>query len=211
MSPWTWGGLPWGLLPPPLCPVSALCLSWQPGATAVTTAVSRPLLLPRIPGGPQQAAGEGGGVGPLRCREPRGLLAACGQQMGLGLSLRMGNPGTSQVLSGVPAALPCQSPGQDLGVTASVPSFPRAAAGDPAAFGGCPPPLLSCSSPVPPLWKSGCSAAQVSLHLQGSRLELELEPVVPNFECCVSQSVWCLRLPMLFAPASSTHPVYPTF
>ena len=63
------------------------------------------------------------------CREPRDLLAACGRQMGLGLSLWLGNPGISQALSGVPAALPCQPLGQDHGVMVTVPSFPRAAAG----------------------------------------------------------------------------------
>lgn len=42
---------------PGLCS-SALCLSGQPGAIAVTVAVSRPLLLPKTAGGPQQAVGD---------------------------------------------------------------------------------------------------------------------------------------------------------
>lgn len=104
LSPWTCGGLPWGLLPPPLCPVSALCLSWQPGATAVTAHSGFTQCC--SPGSQEgrllQAGGEGG---TLRCREPRGLLAACGRQMGTGLSLQMENPARHRC-SGVPAALP---------------------------------------------------------------------------------------------------------
>ena len=84
---------------PSLCS-SALCLSWQP--------------VHCVSPGPQEGCSGQGRT--LRCGEPRDLLAACGQQMGLGLSLRIRNLGTSQVLSGIPATLPCQPPDQDQGL-----------------------------------------------------------------------------------------------
>lgn len=87
---------------------------------------------------------------------------------------------------------PCpasQPLGQDRGATVPSPGQKRAVV-DPAAFGGCPLPLQS----------SGCPAAGVLLHLQGSRLDLELEALLPSFSCCVSQSVGCCAFPTLFAP-----------